>query len=57
MTTDYFFKFCSPSPDFNFRADVNFEYDYPAKTKVVRSIVNHFQTEILSIEKRNKALL
>lgn len=56
MTTDYFFKFCSPSPDFNFRADVNFEYDYPAKTKVVSSIINHFQKEILNLERRNKSI-
>lgn len=54
MTTDYFFKLCSPDPDFNFRADINFEYDYPAKTKVVTSIINHFQNEILNLEKRNK---
>jgi hypothetical protein len=52
VSVEFFFKHCSPDPNFKFPADINFEYSFEKKSYVITNILNYFEKHILAYEDR-----
>ena len=49
MTVEYFFS-CTKYKNLVIPTNINFEYDYQKKLKVLKTIINHFKYDILYFE-------
>ena len=52
-----FRSFCNQERGLSIFAGVNFEYDYPLKTKVMKFILAHFEKDIRGFEERHENLM
>lgn len=57
LNTKYFYRFCNQYPGLHFYAGVNFEYNYPLKFKIMKSILDHFSKDILYFEETHYRLV